>query len=125
MEQSVSIPFPSALASFLSVQLMVLFLFGCGVKYGGPRQTSEGIIFSVKAPQAKKVSIAGNFNEWDTERDVLKGPDESGMWNITLPLSEGRHEYLFWVDGEKWVLDPDVPFADDGLGGKNSIVTVR
>ncbi|MDA8078687.1 MAG: glycogen-binding domain-containing protein [Nitrospiraceae bacterium] len=85
----------------------------------------DGVRFSIKAPDAKKVAIAGSFNQWDTEKDTLAGPDEEGRWSIVLPLAEGRYEYLFFIDSGKWVADPDSPSADDGLGGKNSVFVLK
>lgn len=84
-----------------------------------------GVRFALELKNAKKVAIVGAFNQWDSERDVLSGSDGDGMWQITIPLSEGRYEYLFLINEEKWVLDPTVPFVDDGLGGKNSVVLIK
>lgn len=99
----------------------IIFFAGCFARYSGPRPVEGGVLFSIKAPGAKKVVISGSFNRWDTEKDLLKGPDESGIWSVTIPLNERRVEYIYIIDGEKWVLDPDAPFANDGLGGRNSV----
>jgi len=108
-----------------SCLLTIFFLLGCSAKYAGPQVVKGGVRFSVKAQDAKNVTIAGSFNRWDIEKDALAGPDEAGLWRITIPLGEGRHEYLFVIDGKEWLLDPHSPFADDGLGGKNSLVFVE
>lgn len=102
-----------------------LALSGCAPRYAGPRVTDEGVVFSLKAPGASRVVIVGSFNKWDRERDLLSGPDSDGMWRIVLPLGEGRYEYLFLVDGEKWLTDPAVPKVKDGFGGENSVISVR
>lgn len=78
----------------------------------------------MSAPGAKKVAIAGSFNQWDAGRDFLSGPDDEGNWTVFLPLKEGRYEYLYQVDGRKWVADPEAPSEADGFGGKNSVVLV-
>jgi len=114
----------NVLLAFLML-LMGIFLFGCSPKYLGPERVDGGVRFSIKAGNAKKVAIVGNFNQWDAEKDVLSGPDSDGMWKITIPIPEGRYEYLFLINGEEWVLDPTVPFMDDGLGGKNSVVSIK
>ena len=41
---------------------------------------------------------------------------------IELPL--GTHEYKFVVDGD-WTYDPTQPETDDGLGGRNNMITVN
>lgn len=108
---------------FLGCLLISLLFFpGCSLKYLGPHAEDGGVRFSIKAPGAKKVAIAGSFNQWDAGSNILSGPDDEGIWTIVLPLAEGRYEYLFLIDGTKWVLDPEVPFEDDGFGGKNSVV---
>ncbi|MEM4721118.1 MAG: isoamylase early set domain-containing protein [Candidatus Methanomethylicaceae archaeon] len=61
--------------------------------------------FSLLAPEAKGVSLAGTFNQWDPSTYPMK-KDKKGMWKISLPLSPGRYEYRFFVDGE-WQTDPN------------------
>jgi len=60
--------------------------------------------FSLLAPQAKSVFIAGDFNQWNPSSHRLK-KDKQGIWKISLPLSPGRYEYRFFVD-EQWQNDP-------------------
>ncbi|MCL5022425.1 MAG: glycogen-binding domain-containing protein [Nitrospirae bacterium] len=116
----------SLVVGFFPVVLFAgILIAGCSVKYAGPERVEDGVRFALEAKDAKKVAIAGSFNQWDPEKDVLSGPDSDGMWQITIPLPEGRYEYLFLIDGAKWVLDPTVPFVDDGLGGKNSVVSIK
>jgi len=118
---------------FLSHRVVCFFLIllsgvvvsACNLKYRGPELVDGGVRFSMEAKDAKKVAIVGSFNQWDPEKDVLSGPDGDGMWKITILLPEGRYEYLFLINGEEWVLDPTVPFVDDGLGGKNSVVSIK
>lgn len=40
----------------------------------------EGVLFTVWAPHAKKVSVEGDFNDWDPEANPLTDPDKSGIW---------------------------------------------
>jgi hypothetical protein len=48
-----------------------------------------------------------------------------GTWSVVVPLSAGRHEYAFVVDGKQWLPDPSAPLAPvDGLGAPNSVVLV-
>lgn len=111
---------------FFIISLLLLILsFGCSHRYFGPVIEGNGVTFFVKAPDAKKVNIVGSFNQWDKDRDALSGPDSDGIWKITLSLSEGRYEYLFLIDEEKWLLDPAMPSVDDGLGGRNSVIHIK
>jgi hypothetical protein len=81
--------------------------------------------FVVLQPGANTVQIAGDFNGWDPTRTPLDHTG-NGAWTVTLPLSPGRYEYKFVVDGQQWILDP---FAaeqhDDGFGSRNAVVDVR
>lgn len=60
--------------------------------------------FKIHAPGAKKVSIGGTFNNWDTKADLAR-KDSSGSWTAKLNLRPGRYEYKFFIDGS-WVNDP-------------------
>lgn len=79
--------------------------------------------FSLRAPAAQRVFVAGEFNNWSaTATPMRKGAN--GQWVVTVPLKPGRYQYKFVVDG-KWLPDPDNPMqVDDGYGGKNSVVVV-
>ena len=75
------------------------------------------------APDAKNVSVAGNFNKWRTDSDVMKR--ENGMWTIDLPLKPGVYTYMFIVDHEQWVTDPHAEtYRDDGFGYRNAVMKV-
>jgi 1,4-alpha-glucan branching enzyme len=61
--------------------------------------------FFCQAPQAKQVSIIGDFNGWDPDATPMsRQPD--GRWMVSLELSHSYHQYLFLVDGKR-VLDPN------------------
>ena len=74
-------------------------------------------------PEAKKVCVAGSFNDWSPEKAplILKG---NGRWVTDLTLKPGRHEYLFVVDGQ-WIPDPNArESVQNPFGGRNSILGV-
>jgi hypothetical protein len=79
--------------------------------------------FVLHAPEAQTVSLAGTFNQWDSEATPLVRSD-GGMWSATLVLPAGEHEYAFVVNGERWVPDPAAPGVDDGFGRRNSVLTL-
>jgi 1,4-alpha-glucan branching enzyme len=61
--------------------------------------------FFCLAPQAKSVSLIGDFNKWQPNgHPMTRMPD--GGWVIRLELPHGHHQYLFLVDG-KPTLDPN------------------
>jgi len=62
------------------------------------------IPFTFAAPNARKVSLAGDFNDWDpADLPMYKGSD--GVWYLTVSLMPGSHEYRFVADGI-WKDDP-------------------
>jgi len=76
--------------------------------------------FVFVAPNAGKVSLVGDFNDWDETRSPMVRAEKDGLWSVTLPLSVGRHVYAYIVDGN-WLTDPSAPVADDGFGHRNSV----
>lgn len=72
----------------------------------------------------KKISVAGGFNGWNIDKTPLTGPNESGEYSAEVPLEPGKYGYKFVVDG-KWIRDPANPDTEDnGMGDKNSVVTI-
>jgi len=100
-------------------------VLGCATHQRGPLISDTGVRFTLSAPGAAGVAIAGSFNRWDPHTNILTGPDSSGWWSITLHLPPGRHEYLYIVNDKMWLLDPGAPAVDDGFGGRNSIVFIE
>jgi glycosidase len=76
------------------------------------------------APGAGNVFVAGAFNGWSADKTPLTGPNENGEYIADVPLPPGKYGYKFVVDG-KWMTDPTNPDTEDnGMGDKNSVVTV-
>jgi len=80
--------------------------------------------FSIHAPGAKKVSLAGNFNNWDTKALQAK-KDSKGNWMVKISLKPGRYEYKFFVDGS-WLSDPSCKsFSTNAFGTQNCVIEVN
>ena len=96
-------------------------LFGAGTHYeiyekmGGRLMTHEGArgaAFSVWAPNAKAVSVIGDFNNWDARRSPMRRLGESGIWELFLPAAAEGDKYKFHVtqcDGR--VVDKTDPYG--------------
>ncbi len=79
--------------------------------------------FSLKAPGASSVNLAGEFNSWSQTATPMR-KSFNGDWVVSVPLKAGHYQYKFIVDG-KWMTDPDnTDHAPDGVGGFNSVLTV-
>ena len=64
----------------------------------------RAINFICHAPQAKSVSLVGDFNQWNPAANPMKQtPDRS--WLLNVELKHGHHRYAFLVDGVL-TLDP-------------------
>lgn len=52
----------------------------------------SGVYFSVWAPNAERVSLIGDFNNWDGRRHPLRFLQDAGIWELFVPgLSVGAH----------------------------------
>ena len=67
---------------------------------------------------ASRVQLAGSFTNWEPRYDLRQSAP--GIWTITVPLTQGVHDYAFVVDGQRWIPDPYAPQIGDGFGGTNS-----
>ncbi len=86
--------------------------------------STQEIEFSIVAPAAKKVCLAGQFNDWDPKSmSMKKGKD--GAWKIKMKLPQGRYEYKYLVDGS-WVQDlSNAETTPNPFGTKNCVINVR
>ena len=51
----------------------------------------KGVAFAVWAPNAKRVSVVGNFNNWDGRAHVMRKHPTCGVWDIFVPgIGEGE-----------------------------------
>jgi hypothetical protein len=76
-------------------------------------------------PVASTVSIAGDFNDWDVNATPLTDTDGDGVWTGRVALRPGLHKYMFVVDGEKWITDPQADsYVDDGFGMRNAVLSI-
>lgn len=81
--------------------------------------------FVLYAPEAQSVAVAGDFNQWNPQTILLEDERGDGLWTVTVPLSRGRHQYMFVVDGTKWVSDPMAEaYQEDGFGRKNALLAL-
>ncbi|OCG27325.1 1,4-alpha-glucan branching enzyme [Gilliamella sp. wkB108] len=46
---------------------------------------TQGVIFAVWAPNAKRVSVVGDFNFWDGRQHPMRLRQETGVWELFIP----------------------------------------
>lgn len=84
---------------------------------GGPAEPHVFVQFRLDA-SASRVQLAGSFTNWEPRYELRQ--TAPGIWTITVPLTQGVHDYAFVVDGQQWVPDPHAAQIGDGFGGTNS-----
>ncbi len=88
------------------------------------RPVQEAIFFTIQDSTAHDVKLAGNFNEWVPDRNVISYREEDGIWRKVISLNPGRYQYRYVVDGE-WREDPYNPnVIQNDFGGFNSILDI-
>lgn len=78
--------------------------------------------FSIQQPGASQVSLVGDFNGWSREAMPLEAAGDGASWTLSVPLSAGRYEYAFVVDGQRWIADPAGRSVKDEFGGETSVL---
>jgi len=67
---------------------------------------ARGVHFAVWAPNARLVSLVGDFNDWDPARHPMRGRRGTGVWEIFLPdIGEGR-AYKYRIVGPDGAVQP-------------------
>ena len=91
----------------------------------GPLAVTEILVeFSLEAPGATTVAVAGDFSGWESDF-VLDDADGDGIWTGRIPITPGLHKYMFVIDGTDWVTDPRAQrYSDDGFGNRNAVLAV-
>lgn len=79
----------------------------------------QGVSFAVWAPNAKRVSVVGDFNNWDGRRHQMRMRHEVGVWEIFVPgMQEGdlymyeikhAHGYLLPLKADPYAFGSEVP----------------
>jgi len=115
----------AAAAAALVLFFALTFIFNTPVT--SPICSAE-VQFSLRINDNKThtVAIAGDFNNWDPQANILEDSEGDGIWTGTLKLEPGRYEYMFVMDGEKWFPDPNaLRYVKDGFGNKNAILEIN
>src|SRR4029077_3654462 len=84
-----------------------------------PAVTPDGVMFTVEAPHAAHVQLAGDFNDWAP--DGCEMEPVGRVWKTMLKLAPGRYRYRYVIDGQ-WRSDPrNAAVAPSPFGGDGSL----
>lgn len=82
------------------------YLFGEGTHYEiyklmGAHPTTQrgkdGVYFAVWAPHAESVSVVGDFNKWDPDKNVMKCDNDMGIFQLFVPKVREGDLYKFCI----------------------------
>jgi 1,4-alpha-glucan branching enzyme len=93
-------------------------------KFGAHLRTigdATGVCFAVWAPNAERVSVVGDFNDWDGRVNPMRKLLSAGVWELFLPgIKQGTH-YKFEIRTQTGaVLLKSDPFAFFNQHGKST-----
>lgn len=117
----------------VAASIIVVILLGLSLFEGPSRQDASpsgaaGITvhFSLNMPEASEVELIGSFSQWKPGRYRMLWNERLGLWELSVGLDRGRHEYAFLVDGKKMIPDPKAVLQeDDGFGNRNSVLIIE
>jgi 1,4-alpha-glucan branching enzyme len=89
-----------------------------------PKKTDKHVEFTLHAPEAKEVYLAGEFNHWNNQSLPMK-KDKAGVWKTEIKLLPGRYEYKFFAD-LAWVEDiPGAELIPNPFGTQNLVISIK
>jgi hypothetical protein len=83
--------------------------------------------FVYRSATARRVSVVGDFNEWNAASARMTRAASGDLWSVTVPIAPGRHMYGFMVNDSTFAVDQDARVArarDPDLGVEGSVVIV-
>ncbi|MBN2041984.1 MAG: hypothetical protein JW864_18255 [Spirochaetes bacterium] len=89
------------------------------------RMLRPGFIeFRLYNPDARFISLVGDFNHWNPENDILQR-NENGVWTLQKRLSPGTYRYNYVIDGE-WSIDLFNKYtASNDIGEICSLINIK
>jgi 1,4-alpha-glucan branching enzyme len=79
----------------LTGKIQTLSDFASGYLYFGLHLATEGWLFREWAPNATKIYLVGDFNDWQEIKEYSLIALENGVWEIKLPHQVMKHGDLF------------------------------
>ena len=73
--------------------------------------------------EGKNIKLTGSFSNWKEQFEMLKDPNDN-IFKVTIPLTEGKYEYKFIVDGE-WKCAETQQKISDEKGNTNNILEIN
>ena len=88
----------------------------------------KGVYFAVWAPNAKSVSVIGEFNNWDEEKNKMKRQEPLGIYDAFIPEAREGQLYKFCIETQKgdflFKADPFANYAEVRPGTASRITDI-
>ena len=88
----------------------------------------EGVYFAVWAPHAKRVSVIGEFNNWNIETDVMERQEPLGIFTKFVPDVKEGQLYKFCIETQEgaqlFKADPFANYAELRPGTASRVVDI-
>lgn len=89
----------------------------------GVGRPAAGLVrLSIRAPDAERVEVAGDWNNW---RFLAAARAPNGVWYADLAIPPGEYRYAFRLNGRRWAVPEGAVSVDDGYGGTSALLVVR
>ncbi len=82
----------------------------------GAHPSQDGVAFAVWAPNARNVSVVGDWNDWDGSADPMEQRGDSGIWETIVPEAAEGSLYRFEItarDGARLLKSDPYAFATE------------
>lgn len=95
--------------------------------YKEPLPDGQHVAVTFELPSAiwaERVTLVGDFNNWDSTSDEMRQARSDGNWRITLILETGRqYQFRYLVNGRDWHNDWHADqYAPNEYGTDNSVL---
>ena len=90
--------------------------------------TKKGVYFAVWAPNAKSVSVIGEFNDWNEDKNPMQRQEPLGIYDTFVPGAKEGQLYKFCIETKKGDLlfkaDPFANYAEVRPGTASRITDI-
>lgn len=75
-------------------------------------------------PNAEKVELLGDFNEWNVKKAIELKKFKNGSFKITLDFPVGsEYQFKYLVDSSQWINDAEADkYVNSGIGAEENFV---
>ena len=113
------------------------YLFGQGTHYEIYKKLGahivndgekQGVYFAVWAPHAEKVSVVGEFNDWDADKNPMKREEPLGIYTCFVPDVQEGALYKYCIQTYKgdhiYKADPFANYAEPRPGNASKVTDI-